>query len=140
MAEQGWALDGVGFGYYHFTRCEPGEYTVRSETRNVSSDYVSFLEETGAEYIGHVFQWAYFRKKTELGQFDLYSDLDSRIAHLKRINGVLYAAAFVNLFLGIVNRKGLGWINLLCFALLTYAIGRIHGKEETLEKDRQLRE
>ena len=53
---------------------------------------------------------------------------------------MLYAAAFVNLFLGIVNRKGLGWINLLCFAMLTYAIGRIHGKEETLEKDRQLRE
>ena len=34
----------------------------------------------------------------------------------------------------------LGWINLLCATLLMYALGRIHGKKEALEKERALHE
>ena len=35
---------------------------------------------------------------------------------------------------------GMGWLNLLCATLLMYALGRIHGKKESLEKDRLLME
>ena len=34
----------------------------------------------------------------------------------------------------------LGWINLLCATLLMYGLGRIHGKKEALEKERELHE
>ena len=33
-----------------------------------------------------------------------------------------------------------GWINLLAATLLMYGLGRIHGKKEALEKERELHE
>ena len=88
--------------------------------------------------------WIYFRKKTEDGVFDLYSDIDSRISHLDRIGKVLLAIGGANLLIGLVNSfnsvSRFGWANLLCATLLMYALGRIHGKKESLEKDRELHE
>ena len=108
------------------------------------SNYVRFMEETGAEYVGRMVAWIFFRKKTENGVFDLYSDIDSRISHLDRIGKMLTAIGAANLVIGVVNstsvRSGLGWINLLCATLLMYGLGRIHGKKEALEKERELHE
>ena len=143
MALQGWVLDGVGFCTYHFRRCEPGEYTVRLEMRPHDESYVAFMEETGAEFVGRMVAWIYFRKKVADGAFDLYSDIDSRIAHLDRIGKMLTVIGGLNLVIGIlnsINGNGIGWVNLLCATLLMYALGRIHGKKEALEKDRQLME
>ena len=106
--------------------------------------YIQFMEETGAEYVGRMMMWIYFRKKTEDGVFDLYSDIDSRISHLERIGRVLLAIGGANLLIGLVNSfnpiNRLGWINLLTATLLMYALGRIHGKKEALEKERELHE
>ena len=143
MALQGWVLDGVGWCTYHFRRCEPGEYTVRLEMRTYDESYVAFMEETGAEFVGRMMAWIYFRKKAADGAFDLYSDIDSRIAHLDRIGKMLTVIGGLNLVIGIlnsINGNGIGWVNLLCATLLMYALGRIHGKKEALEKDRQLME
>ena len=144
MALQGWALEKVGFAKYHFAACEPGEYTVRLELREHDEAYLSFMRDMGAEYIGRYAQWIYFRRKSELGEFDLFSDLDSRIAHLSRIGKGLGVIALANLCIGLCNCFGsgasFGWINLLCATLLTYALGRIHGKKESLELERQVRE
>ena len=111
----------------------------------VSDDqYIKFMEETGAEYAGRMMMWIYFRKKTEDGVFDLYSDIDSKISHLDRIGKVLLAIGGANLIIGVINSWNpsirLGWINLLCATLLMYALGRIHGKKEALEKERELHE
>ena len=49
----------------------------------------------------------------------------------------------INLLIGCVNLVSpsrVGLINLLCGALLLYALGRIHGKKEALEKERLLHE
>lgn len=143
MAQTGWLLDGVGFGVYHFVPCAPGEYAVRLEMHPCDKEYIRFMQETGAEYVGRMFQWIYFRKKTQNGPFDIFSDLDSRIAHLDRIGKMLALLSIANLLLGItnsVNTASWGWINLVCASLLTYALGRIHGKKETLEEKRRLME
>ncbi len=144
MAQSGWLLDGVEFRTYHFVPCEPGEYTIRLEMRGTDEDYLTFMEETGAEYVGRVFQWIYFRKKAELGAFDLFSDLDSKIRHLDKVGKSLAAVGAFNLLIGMVNtlnpRVGIGWVNLLCATLLMYGLGRIHGKKDGLEKERFLRE
>ena len=79
MAAGGWVLESVGFCRYTFVRCEPGSYTVRTEMRPYDEQYVRFMEETGAEYVGRMMMWIYFRKKTEDGVFDLYSDIDSML-------------------------------------------------------------
>lgn len=144
MAQSGWVLDGVGFCTYHFAKCEPGEYAVRLEMHDHDSAYIGFMEEVGAEYIGRVAQWIYFRKKVQDGAFDLFSDVDSRIAHLDKIGKVLSAGGIANLVVGIANSINpmlhIGWINLLCATVLMYGLGRIHGKKEALEQQRMLME
>ena len=143
MAMQGWALCGVGFSNYTFERCEPGEYTVRLEMRPHDEAYVDFMRETGAEFVGRLVAWVYFRKRAEDGPFDLFSDLDSRVAHLSRIARFLKIVGLANLIIGAINAfdgNAVGVVNLLCATLLMYALGRIEGKKEALERKRELHE
>ena len=147
MARNGWVLDGVGFCTYHFIKTEPGEYSVRLQYLPIAeenTDYTNLLEESGAERVGRMVQWVYYRKKTADGPFQLFSDLDSRITHLEKIAKLMLIIAIMNLVIGIVNSFNpmvrIGWINLLVASLLTYGIGRIHGKKEALDKERLFRE
>lgn len=143
MAMNGWVLESVGCCTYHFVRCQPGEYSVRLEMHPYDEAYLSFMQETGAEYVGRMMMWIYFRKKTADGPFDLFSDIDSRIGHLDKIGKMLSVIGFANLVIGVANTVSparLGWINLLCATLLMYGLGRIHGKKEALEKERLLHE
>ena len=144
MAQQGWILDKVGFCRYEFIPCEPGEYTVRLEMREHDEGYLSFMADTGAEYVGRMVKWIYFRRKAELGAFDIFSDLDSRLEHLKNISRTLRFVGIANLLIGLANSLNpvvdFGWVNLLCATLLMYALGRIEGKQEALENDRLLME
>lgn len=143
MAMSGWVLCDVGLCRYVFERCEPGEYTVRLEMHGSDPGYIAFMEETEAEFIGRCIQWIYFRKRAEFGTFDLFSDLDSRISHLRRIAVMLLWIGIGNMLIGIgnsLNGSSLGFINLIAASLLFYGLGRIHGKSEALEKERRLRE
>ena len=143
MAQSGWVLDKIGFCTYRFAPCAPGEYTIRMEMHQKDENYLRFLEEAQVEYIGRIFQWVYFRRKAQYGSFELFSDLDSKIAHLRRIGRMLSAVGAANLLIGIVNSWNpthIGWVNLLCATLLMYGLGRIHGKLETLESRRMLME
>ena len=143
MALNGWVLKSIGFCTYHFERCEPGEYSVRLEMHPYDEPYLEFMKETGAEYVGRMMMWIYFRKKIADGPFDLFSDIDSKISHLNKISQLLTLFGGLNLFMGIINSANetrVGWINLLCATLLMYGLGRIHGKKEALEKERQLHE
>ena len=143
MAMSGWALVEVGWCRYTFERCEPGEYVIRLEMHPSEPGYREFMEETGAEYISRMFGWVYWRRKAEMGPFDLFSDIDSRIAHLDNIGRMLKIIGFANLVMGCVNTFSpgrAGIVNLLCATLLMYGLGRIHGKTEALEQERTLRE
>lgn len=146
MARNGWALDGVSFCRYHFIKTEPGEYTVRLQYLPMgeeTGDYASLMEESGAERVGRMVQWVYYRSKTANGPFELFSDLDSRINHLNKIASLMLIMAILNLVIGLINSRSpvyLGWINLVVVSLLTYGMGRIHGKKEALEKERRIRE
>ena len=110
---------------------------------NADRDYRSFVEETGAEYVGGCVNWIYFRRKAELGSFDLFSDIDSRIAHLARIGKSLWLICLANLIIGVVNildGQTFSIVNLLCSVLLAYGLGRIHGMKASLEEERSLHE
>ena len=142
MALDGWALENAGFCRYTFVRCEPGEYIIRIQM-NKDADYRSFVEGLGAEYVGRCVNWAYFRRKAELGPFDLFSDIDSRIKHLDRIGKMLWLLCLANLLIGVtnlMNGRTISILNLLCAAILSYGLGRIHGKKEALETERLLHE
>ena len=118
MARNGWVLDGVGFCTYHFIKTEPGEYSVRLQYLPIAeenTDYTTLLEESGAVCVGRMVQWVYYRKKTADGPFQLFSDLDSRIAHLEKIAKLMLIVAVANLLIGVVNSFNptvrIGWIN-----------------------------
>lgn len=141
MALAGWVLDSVGWCRYTFCACEPGEYTVRLEMHGYDPQYVDFMSDSGAEYVGRVLQWLYFRKKAADGPFDIFSDIDSRVAHLGRVGTLLTVLSITNLLLGVMNAvcgNRIGIVNLLLASMLTYGLGRIHEKAQALKRDRQL--
>ncbi|MBR3359083.1 MAG: DUF2812 domain-containing protein [Solobacterium sp.] len=140
MALNGWVLVDVGLCRYTFERCEPGEYIIRLEMHGSDPDYVSFMEETGANYIGRCVQWIYFSRRSEYGEFNIFSDIDSKISHLQGIARMLMIIGAMNLLIGMVNVNEFSRINLLCATLLMYGLGRIHGKIEYLENERRLHE
>ena len=148
MAEEGWALTGVGFCRYEFEKTEPNEYTIRLELKQPDDNYISFVEETGAEYIGKApASWLFFRRKSELGQFDLISGIDSKIQHLQGIYRLLLIIGAMNIFIGISNQinpstlaSKMGLLNLFCAMGLMYGAGRIKGRIDYLEKERLVRE
>lgn len=143
MSMNGWALCRVGLCRYEFERSAPSEYIIRLEYRRHDENYFQFMQELGAEYIGHYTNWRYFRKNSSEGSFDLFSDIDSKINHLNQIGRLIAIIGGCNLVIGFVNSINVshaGWINLLCATLLMYGLGRIHGMKEALEKDRLLQE
>jgi len=156
MAAKGLALVGVGFCRYDFEESTPGEYNVRLEMlKNTiihpeSQNYIGFLEDTGAEHIGTLLRWVYFRKKAEGGSFDLFSDIDSRIKHLDRMMIFPIIAFFAN-FINAINmtrQYSLGIYGTLFPALITWAIsillaygfGCLLIKRHQLKKKRLLHE
>lgn len=138
MAAQGWALCEVGFARYSFERTEPGAYIVRTEMRGVDPAHRVSVEESGAEYIGRMAKWIYFRRRSELGDFALFSDLGAKMEHLRQIYRMLLLIGLGNLLIGLgnsVNESHLGWINLLLASLLMYGCGVIRGRLDSLESE-----
>lgn len=154
MAAQGLALVDVGFCKYVFEPCVPGEYQVRLELLEhhpchaESRKYIGFIEETGAEQVGAFMRWVYFRKKTADGPFDLYSDLESRIKHLKRIIALILPISLANLAIGLVNVGNafstgiwiakVGYLNLVVGLLGCVGGWRLLKKRKRLEAEAQI--
>lgn len=153
MAQRGWVLDGLGFCTFHFRRCEPGEYTVRLQLAESIGDreYIDFVESTGAEYVGRMVKWIYFRKKTADGPFELFSDVASLIAQTDRILWMLGVVGGANLLVGLGNlslgllggspaNAQMSVINLGGAALLAYAGWRVWRKRGALKQAGALHE
>lgn len=143
MANSGWTLKSVGFATYTFERTEPGLYIVRREMHNPDPDYIAFMEDTGAEYIGRMARCIFFRRKAEYGQFNIYSDLDSKIESTKTMARLLFALCALNLGVGLFNallNSSFAWINLVFACLMSYGLGRVNSKKEALLEERELHE
>ena len=154
MAAQGLALVSVGFCRYDFEECAPGAYQVRLEllenhlNHAESQQYIRFLEETGAEQVGNYFRWVYFRKKTADGSFDLYSDNESRIRHLKRIIALILPISLANIAIGLTNVGNsfstgiwiakVGYFNLVIGVLGCVGAWKLRKKQKKLEQEAQI--
>lgn len=158
MAAKGLALTAVGWCRYDFEDCVPGEYKIcvdfldNHSSRVENEKYIGFLEETGAEHVGSMFRWAYFRKKTAGEDFQLFSDNASRIRYLTQIirfialiGGLnLYMGAY-NLFLFIIQVRRyhnyfnlIGIVNLLLAVLCAFGIYHIARKRKKLKTEQQI--
>jgi hypothetical protein len=107
MAEKGFAFTNYFLWRYTFTDCEPGEYIYRLEylkeapSHPESQKYLSFMAENGVEHISSWNRWVYFRKRAKEGSFDIYSGIDSRITHYKRIGNLWLALIFIEIILSV---------------------------------------
>ena len=154
MAAKGLALVDTGFCKYEFEECVPGEYQVRLEllenhlAHAESRKYIQFIESTGAEQVGNFFRWVYFRKRTADGPFDLYSDLDSRIKHLKRIIALVLPISAANLCIGFSNvgnamitgigLANVGYLNMAVGVLGCLGAWKLVKKRKRLEAEAQI--
>lgn len=89
MAHEGWQCCEIVRNELRFVRGEQDEYTYRVqyfyESRDgEKDDYLRTLGETGAALVGEYGEALILRKKTSDGAFELYSDLDSKIAALEK--------------------------------------------------------
>ena len=87
MAHEGWQCCEIVRDELRFVRGEQDEYTYRVqyfyESRDgEKDDYLRTLGETGAALVGEYGEVLILSKKTADGAFELYSDLDSKIAAL----------------------------------------------------------
>lgn len=153
MAAQGKALVSARYITYEFEDCQPGEYAVRLEMLEHAPDspegrqYIEFVESTGAEYVGKVMKWVYFRKKTADGAFELHGDNATRIKHLGGIIRLLKPLMALNVGCGVYS-IGIGLnsvVNVVCagcsaaVAVLLYrGLVKLDEKKKRLEKDAQL--
>ena len=116
MAAKGLALSDYSWGRYAFEETPRGAYLYRIEllenlpSHPESQAYLRFLEENGVEVVTSYMRWVYLRRSAAEGPFDLYTDLDSRIRHYKRIltfwdvmTAVEWSAGICNLAVGIAN-------------------------------------
>ena len=89
--KQGWLLSEVRNGKYTFEPCDPDSYEIcavlleKDAKTEASKDYISFVEETGATYIGARGSIAYFCKKKGDQPFELFSDRASWLKYYRYI-------------------------------------------------------
>jgi hypothetical protein len=109
MSAKGLALTDYSWCRYVFTETPDSEYTYRIElmehrsTHVESAAYIRFLEESGVECVATYIRWIYLRKKTSEGSFDIYSDIESKIRHYKRINLFYNTLMWLELGIGLFN-------------------------------------
>lgn len=90
MSDSGWQLKKVWGPFYTFDQSSQ-KYTYRldvvalGQKQEETEAYLAFMKEMEAEQVGRYINWYYFRKKRSDGPFELYSNLDSRLAYLDRV-------------------------------------------------------
>lgn len=163
MSAKGMALSDVSWCRYVFADSPNNKYVYRLEllenvpTHPESITYIKFLEDSGVEYIASYFRWIYLRKNSSEGAFDIYSDIDSKIKHFKRINiywstlmSVELIIGLFNIIIGIINLNvgsrlgsfsiGIG-SSLTLLGLLFFRLGSpIRNKIKKLQQEKAIRE
>lgn len=164
MSAKGWMFSAYSFRKYVFTEGPKNKYTYRIElleqvpNHPKSVEYIGFLEQSGVEKVAEYSRWVYYRRETAEGPFDIYSDLDSKINHFKRIHILWLTVMMVeliigslNIFLGIVNtNNGAGSIAitnliigglLLLLGLFFWVLGGpLRRKIGRLQQEKEIRE
>jgi len=107
MARRGWMADSFALGVFKFSEGTPGEYIYRVELlphlggSGANSEYLRFLEGIGVEVVAIWVRWAVYRRKVCDGAFDVYTDIDSRIAHYRGVSRFLFPFCFVEWLLAL---------------------------------------
>ena len=112
MAKEGWLLEKFGSLFSTYRRGRAGEYEYRVQVKEAGMDrlaYVAELAEFGIEEVGGVGDLLVLRKKSDGAPFELYSDLDSRIAQQRKAVRYLRGGLILSC----------GWMGIMLMNVLT---------------------
>lgn len=126
MAKEGWLLEKFGSLFSTYRRGEPGEYEYRVQVKEAGMDrlvYTAELAEFGIEEVGSVGDLLILRKSSDGTPFELYSDLDSRIAQQKKAVRYLRKGLIMSFFWG-----SMMLMNVLTTLMNANVIGRYAGE------------
>ena len=156
MSAKGLALVDYSWCRYAFEECEPGEYSYKiqllehSPNHPESEQYIRFMEETGAEQVAQYINWVYFRKKTAEGEFEIFSDVESKLKQCILIKKLLMPIGYLNLFVAAMNFVNLAFnapkffwvpfINLLCAVFIFAGANEVNKKIKAFKKEILIRE
>ena len=154
MAAKGLALVSTGFCKYEFEDSLPGEYKVclqlldKMPSHPESQKYIAFMEETGAEHVGSFTRWVFFRKKASEGDFQLFSDNESKVKYITSMLSFVALIVGLNLYIGLYNlfvvfflHSAFNYIGLLNFAIALVGIPgviKLWKKRNRIKKESQL--
>ena len=114
MADKGWNFKKFSFPFYIFEQGEPGEYVYRTEIlKNFGfgqevKDYLGFVQEAGIEVVQKRLTWACFRQRKSEGEFELYSDVASKLAYINRVYAIFMIIALLNIAIAVINSIYMG--------------------------------
>jgi hypothetical protein len=162
MSAKGFVLIDYSWCRYVFEDAPKGEYIYRIELLEnpvkhmESQNYIKFMEEAGAELVASYNRWVYFRRKAAEGEFDIYSDIDSKIKHFKRVREFFLLVLALNFAIGLINyfhgiyETSIGifpfntYVSIISFAavalLLIFLVVPMSKKINFLEKERNIHE
>ncbi len=126
MAKEGWLLEKFGSLFSTYRRGKTGEYEYRVQVKEAGMDrltYVAELAEFGIEEVGGVGDLLVLRKRSDGAPFELYSDIDSRIAQQKKAvrylrGGLILSCCWMSIML----------MNVLTTLMNANVIGKLAGK------------
>ncbi len=98
MSEKGWAVKSFFMGFFSFEECEKGKYLYQMDFNSkcgTSREYREFMREADIEIVQSWFFWTILRRPASEGEFQLYTDLESSIAHYSKIRMLFKIAAIV---------------------------------------------
>lgn len=153
MSLNGWAFKKFFLGFYTFEPCERGEYNYQIDLldnwNGHKDDYASFMKEAGVEVVGQWWRWVYLKKKTADGPFEMYTDVESKIAQYNKIKNffvVFFAIEIICFFMELMAAMNTGYyifrifsvlLAMICLAMLKI-IWKCQRKIEKFKHEKQL--
>ena len=158
MASEGWALKSFFAGFYKFEPCGKGEYIYQIDLGDtlysVSDEYRELMGELGVEIVVLWGYWIILRKRAADGPFELYTDVESKIEHYRKIRRMFKAVTileliglFMEIYAGMIG-EGIGWVFALLISLFVLAcadavfrtnevISRLEEQKSGIETDKK---
>ncbi|GKZ02680.1 hypothetical protein ANS017_04230 [Paraclostridium bifermentans] len=99
LAKQGYRLTGKSWFTYSFKPCEKGAYIYQVEKRkpftsDENLDYLDFVSSLDINTVAIQWGWFYFEKENDGKDFEIFSDIQSKISHYKNLIFTLLIIGF----------------------------------------------
>lgn len=99
LAKQGYRLTGKSWFTYRFKPCEKDAYIYQVEKRKpFTSDenlnYIDFISSLDINTVAIQWGWFYFEKENDGKEFEIFSDIPSKISHYKNLIFTLLIIGF----------------------------------------------